>query len=99
MNTKILYKTKICLAKAVHKMNINSWCDFIFVFIKAELNDQRKEWRMQERSTTELAQLYLVRILINFLVLALLGGALYLITFTAEQMIEVRIYLIFSSPE
>jgi hypothetical protein len=58
--------------------------------MKAELNDQRKEWRMQERSTGELAQLYLMRILINVLVLALLGGALYLITFTAEQMIAVR---------
>lgn len=40
----------------------------------------------------ENVKLYMIRILINFLVLALLGGALYLITFTAEQMIEVNIW-------
>ncbi|XP_078317211.1 transmembrane channel-like protein 7 isoform X3 [Crassostrea virginica] len=62
----------------------------IFTDIQAELNDQRKEWKREKRSTTENATLYLVRFLINILVLGLLGGALYLITFTAEQMIELQ---------
>lgn len=57
---------------------------------QAELHDQRKEWRRQKRSGVENVKLYAMRFLINLLVLALLGGALYLITFTAEQMIEVN---------
>ena len=70
-------------------------CECFCDFEQAELNDQRKEWKREKRSTTENATLYLVRFLINILVLGLLGGALYLITFTAEQMIEVRILLSF----
>ncbi|XP_011438141.3 transmembrane channel-like protein 7 isoform X1 [Magallana gigas] len=62
----------------------------IFTDIQAELHDQRKEWRRQKRSGVENFKLYAIRFLINLLVLALLGGALYLITFTAEQMIELQ---------
>lgn len=62
----------------------------IFTDIQAELHDQRKEWRRQTRSGVENVKLYAIRFLINLLVLALLGGALYLITFTAEQMIELQ---------
>ncbi|KAK3091066.1 hypothetical protein FSP39_016869 [Pinctada imbricata] len=62
----------------------------IFVDIQATLNEQKKIWRDEEMKLSDKFQRFLKRLFINFIVLCLLGGALYLIVFTAEEMIKVQ---------
>ncbi|KAH3871112.1 hypothetical protein DPMN_034306 [Dreissena polymorpha] len=58
--------------------------------IQNELEYQRLQWKKESRTTREKVKLYVIRVLINLLVLAILGGALYLIYFTNEKLAELQ---------
>ncbi|XP_069122851.1 transmembrane channel-like protein 7 isoform X2 [Argopecten irradians] len=62
---------------------------YIKTDIKADLQEQRLKLKLSKQTVKDKCQLYTVRIFINILVLALLGGACYLIIFTTEKMLDL----------
>ncbi|XP_060592582.1 transmembrane channel-like protein 7 [Ruditapes philippinarum] len=54
---------------------------------KNDLEYQRLQWKKASRTAKEKFKLYSIRVLINILVIAMLGGALYLIYYTNEQLV------------
>ncbi|KAL4239689.1 Transmembrane channel-like protein 5 [Mactra antiquata] len=65
--------------------------------VKNELQYQRFQWKKASRTTKEKLKLYLIRIAINFLVIAILGGSLYLIYYTNQQLVNLLLTTSLSS--
>ncbi|XP_045213261.2 transmembrane channel-like protein 7 isoform X2 [Mercenaria mercenaria] len=57
---------------------------------KNELEYQRLQWKKESRTTKEKFKLYTIRVLINILVILILGGALFLIYFTNQKLVELE---------
>ncbi|XP_060064146.1 transmembrane channel-like protein 7 isoform X2 [Ylistrum balloti] len=57
--------------------------------LKADLLEQRLKLKLSKQTMKDKCQLYTIRVAINILVLALLGGACYLIAFTTEKMLDL----------
>ncbi|XP_021359860.1 transmembrane channel-like protein 7 isoform X2 [Mizuhopecten yessoensis] len=57
--------------------------------IKADLQEQSLKLKLSKQTMKDKCQLYMIRLVINILVLALLGGACYLIAFTTEKMLDL----------
>ncbi|XP_033748411.1 transmembrane channel-like protein 7 isoform X2 [Pecten maximus] len=62
---------------------------YIKTDMKADLQEQRLKLKLSKQTMKDKCQLYMIRIVINILVLALLGGACYLIIFTTEKMLDL----------
>ncbi|WAQ97179.1 TMC7-like protein [Mya arenaria] len=58
--------------------------------IMNELEYQRLQWKKDSRTTREKLKLYTIRFLVNVLVIAILSGALYLIYFTNQKLVELQ---------
>ncbi|KAJ8318741.1 hypothetical protein KUTeg_003832 [Tegillarca granosa] len=58
--------------------------------IKADLLEERIKMKWESKSTIKRCRIYFIRVTINLLVLIMLGGALYLIAFTAQKMIDLE---------
>ncbi|KAL5018333.1 hypothetical protein ScPMuIL_004055 [Solemya velum] len=58
--------------------------------IMADLLEQRVHWKCQNMTTQDIFKLYMIRLGINIFVLALLSGALYLIVWTTETLLELQ---------
>jgi hypothetical protein len=62
---------------------------FVSVLFQADLETQRLIWKRQSRTTTDKIKLFIVRTTLNIFVFAVLGGSLYLIYYTNDQMLQV----------
>lgn len=58
--------------------------------ISADLLEERIKMKWESKSTIKRCRIYFIRVTINLLVLIMLGGALYLIAFTAQKMIDLE---------
>jgi hypothetical protein len=72
--------------------NIQDLCMyFVSVLFQADLETQRLIWKRKSRTTTDKIKLFIVRTTLNIFVFAVLGGSLYLIYYTNDQMLQVFI--------
>ncbi|XP_076459356.1 transmembrane channel-like protein 7 isoform X2 [Babylonia areolata] len=58
--------------------------------LKADLLQQSKRLQRENQTYQERVKLYLVRFAINFFVLCMLGGCIYLIYFTTSRLLDLR---------
>ena len=63
----------------------------VLICFQHDLEEQYLRKKQQNRTTEEKFKLYSLRAVINFFVVAVLGGAGYLIYWTSIKTIEVRI--------
>lgn len=62
---------------------------FVSVLFQADLDTQRLIWKRQSRTTIDKIKLFVIRTALNVFVIAVLGGSLYLIYYTNDQMLQV----------
>ena len=62
---------------------------FVSVLFQADLETQRLIWKRQSRTITDKIKIFAVRTALNIFVIVVLGGSLYLIYYTNDQMLQV----------
>ncbi|KAL5018334.1 hypothetical protein ScPMuIL_004056 [Solemya velum] len=71
--------------KAAHLKHIS-----IFQELQGDLQNQALQWKLARRTFRQRFRLYVIRFISNLFVIVLLGGALYLIWYTNEQMVVLQ---------
>ena len=62
---------------------------FFSTSLQNELHSQRLLWKKAGRTTKEKVKLFVIRVLVNIFVIAILGGSLYLIYYTNGLLVKV----------
>ncbi|KAJ8314790.1 hypothetical protein KUTeg_006940 [Tegillarca granosa] len=58
--------------------------------LESDLENQRIRWRKKNRTSLQKWKIIIIRFIVNFVVLSILVGSLYLIYFTNEQLIQLQ---------
>jgi len=61
----------------------------ISISFQSTIQEATNNKRRENRSANETATIVMIRILLNCLVIALLGGSLYLVYYTTDQLLQV----------
>ncbi|KAJ8318093.1 hypothetical protein KUTeg_003184 [Tegillarca granosa] len=94
-SNKVLTGWDYCITepKAVHHKHKN-----LAQELEADLENQRLQWKKERRTTQEKMKLYIIRFIINIIIVALLTGSLFLIYFTSTQLVELQKLLPYQHP-
>ena len=64
-------------------------CDIFFIYFQDSLAEDIRKAKRKNRSANDKATLILTRIMVNCIVLLVLAGALFLVYFTTDKLLEV----------
>ena len=64
---------------------------FAFVILQTDLEEERQKLKRAKRTGWDKAKLYLLRLVINLIVFAILAGAAYLIYYTSDFAVLVSL--------